>query len=634
MLPGSAFSGSWNRFFMTEDLENLNTPAPGAANYDESHIKHLDARDHVRTRLGMYIGRAGDGSHQDDGIYVLLKEVVDNGVDEFIMNFGRRLDINISEDGTVSVRDYGRGIPQGKLVECVSDINTGGKYNSDAFQFSVGMNGVGVKAVNFLSETFIARSIRSGHFREVTFKQGILDNDVEGDTEERDGTLIVFRPDPEIFNDFKYRMSFVEKRLWMYAYLNTGLSIYLNDQRFYSREGLKDLLTSEVEDNCIYDVIHYKSKTLEFAFTHSDEYGQTYYSFVNGQHTTDGGTHQSAFCEGILKAINDISGKNYQAADVRDGITGAIAIKMQNPVFESQTKNKLGSTEVRGPIVQTVKDEICNFLLKNVEIKDILLDKIARNEQVRRKVQEVKKQSRETSQKTVLRIPKLKDCKYHIGSKWPRGVQPKETMIFLTEGQSAAGSLEKRRDPDCQAIFELRGKPKNSYGETFEMIYKNEELTFLMKSLGVEDTTDALRYDKIILATDADVDGLHIRNLMITFFLCFFDQLVLSGHLYVLETPLYRVRKTGTAPIYCYSDSERDKAVAKLGKSAEITRFKGLGEISPDDFGVFIGKNMRLSPVTLDNMHGVNDMLRFYMGENSVERKNYIMNNLEVTDYE
>jgi len=618
---------------MTEDWENSDTAA-ASVNYDESHIKHLDARDHVRTRLGMYIGRAGDGSHPDDGIYVLLKEVVDNGVDEFIMNFGRRLDITITEDGTVSVRDYGRGIPQGKLVECVSDINTGGKYNSDAFQFSVGMNGVGVKAVNFLSEKFIAKSIRGGHYREVTFKQGILDNDVEGDTEERDGTLIIFRPDPEIFHDFKYRMGFVEKRLWMYAYLNTGLSIYLNDQRFYSKEGLKDLLTSEVEDNAIYDVIHYKSKTLEFAFTHSDEYGQTYYSFVNGQHTTDGGTHQSAFCEGILKAINDISGKNYQAPDVRDGITGAIAIKMQEPLFESQTKNKLGSTEVRGPIVQTVKDEICNFLLKNLEIKDILLDKIARNEQVRRKVQEVKKGAKEISQKTVLRIPKLKDCKYHIGSKWPRGVQPKETMIFLTEGQSAAGSLEKRRDPDCQAIFELRGKPKNAFGETFEMIYKNEELTFLMKSLGVEDSTEFLRYDKIILATDADVDGLHIRNLMITFFLCFFDQLVLSGHLYVLETPLYRVRKTGTAPIYCYSDSERDKAVAKLGKSAEITRFKGLGEISPDDFGAFIGKDMRLSPVTLDNMHGVNDMLRFYMGENSVERKNYIMNNLEVTDYE
>jgi len=623
-----------NRNFMTEDLENLNSQPAGAANYDESHIKHLDARDHVRTRLGMYIGRAGDGSHPDDGIYVLLKEVVDNGVDEFIMNFGRRLDITITEDGTVSVRDYGRGIPQGKLVECVSDINTGGKYNSDAFQFSVGMNGVGVKAVNFLSETFVARSIRSGHYREVTFKQGFLDNDVQGDTEERDGTLIVFRPDPEIFRDFKYRMNYVEKRLWMYAYLNTGLSIYLNGQRFYSKEGLKDLLTSEVEDNAIYDVIHYKSKTLEFAFTHSDEYGQNYYSFVNGQHTTDGGTHQSAFCEGILKAINDISGKNYQAPDVRDGITGAIAIKMQDPLFESQTKNKLGSTEVRGPIVQTVKDEICNFLLKNLEVKDILLDKIARNEQVRRKVQEVKKQSRETSQKTVLRIPKLKDCKYHIGSKWPRGVQPKETMIFLTEGRSAAGSLEKRRDPDCQAIFELRGKPKNAYGESFEMIYKNEELTFLMKSLGVEDSTEFLRYDKIILATDADVDGLHIRNLMITFFLCFFDQLVLSGHLYVLETPLYRVRKSGSAPVYCYSDSERDQALAKLGKSAEITRFKGLGEISPDDFGVFIGKDMRLSPVTLDNMHGVNDMLRFYMGENSVERKDYIMSNLEVTDYE
>ena len=620
---------------MAEELANINNDAvSAAAMYDESHIKHLSSQEHIRKRPGMYIGRTGDGSHQDDGIYVLLKEVVDNGVDEFIMNFGRRIDITLTEDGTVSVRDYGRGIPQGKLIECVSDINTGGKYNDDVFQFSVGMNGVGVKAVNFLSEKFTARSIRGGHFREVVFERGTLIGDTEGDCEEKDGTLIEFKPDEEIFPNFKYRMNYVEKRLWMYAYLNTGLSIYLNGQRFYSKDGLKDLLSSELEDNAIYDVIHYKSKTIEFAFSHSDEYGQNYFSFVNGQYTNDGGTHLSAFCEGLLKAVNDISGKNYQAPDVRDGITGAIAIKMKDPVFESQTKNKLGSTEVRGPIVQTVKDEICNYLLKNVEIKDILLDKISRNEQVRRKVQEVKKSAKEISQKTVLRIPKLKDCKYHIGSKWPRGVQPKETMIFLTEGQSAAGSLEKRRDPDCQAIFELRGKPKNSYGETFEMIYKNEELTFLMKSLGVEDSTEFLRYDKIILATDADVDGLHIRNLMITFFLCFFDQLVLSGHLYVLETPLYRVRKTGTAPIYCYSDSERDKAVAKLGKAAEITRFKGLGEISPDDFGVFIGKDMRLSPVTLDNMHGVNDMLKFYMGENSVERKNYIMNNLEVTDYE
>ena len=605
-----------------------------AAAYDESQIKHLSSLEHIRKRPGMYIGRTGDGAHPDDGIYVLLKEVVDNSVDEFIMNAGRRIDISLTDDGTVSVRDYGRGIPQGKLVECVSDINTGGKYNDNVFQFSVGMNGVGIKAVNALSEKFTARSIRSGHYREVTFERGIQVNDVEGDCDEKDGTLIIFRPDAEIFPEYTYRVNYIEKRLWMYAYLNSGLSLYFNDQRFYSREGLKDLLTSEIEGNALYEVIYYKSKMIEFAFSHSDEYGQTYFSFVNGQYTNDGGTHQSAFCEGILKAINEISGKNYQAPDVRDGITGAIAIKMQDPVFESQTKNKLGSTEVRGPIVQAVKDAICDFLLKHLEVKDILLDKIARNEQVRRQVQAVKKQARETSQKTRLRIPKLRDCKFHIGSKWPRGVQPKETMIFLTEGKSAAGSLEKRRDPDCQAIFELRGKPKNAFGESFEMIYKNEELNFLMQSLGIEESTDFLRYDKVILATDADVDGLHIRNLMITFFLTFFDQLVLSGHLYVLETPLYRVRKNGTAPIYCYSDSERDKALAKLGKAAEITRFKGLGEISPDDFGVFIGKDMRLSPVTLDNMHGVNDLLRFYMGENSVERKDYIMSNLEVTDYE
>ena len=601
--------------------------------YDQDSIQTLSPLEHIRLRPGMYIGRMGDGSHQDDGIYILLKEIIDNSIDEFIMGAGRKIEVAITPEGRVSVRDYGRGIPLEKLVDCVSIMNTGGKYNSDAFQYSIGLNGVGTKAVNALSSSFIVRSCRDGKFREAEFERGVLISDRSGETDERNGTFSSFVPDAEKFPNYRFNNDYLRKRLWMYAYLNSGLSLYFNGERYYSAGGLKDLLENDTGEDKLYDIIFYRSKTIEFALTHSDNYGESSYSFVNGQYTSDGGTHLSAFKEGVLKGINEFSGKNFKADAIRDGMIGAVAVKVKEPVFESQTKNKLGNTDVRGPVVQAVCAAVADFLHKNKEIADVVIDKVVRNEQLHRQLQEVKKKSRETSQKTKLSIPKLKDCKYHVGSKWPRGTTPKETMIFLTEGDSAAGSLEKRRDADCQAIFALRGKPKNAYGETFEMIYKNEELTFLMQALGIEESTDNLRYDKVILATDADVDGLHIRNLLLTFFLCFFDSMVLSGHLFVLETPLFRVRK-GREIIYCYSEKERDDAAAKLGKQAEVTRFKGLGEISPEDFGEFIGENMRLSPVTLDNMRGIPDLLKFYMGENTPERKDYIMNNLEVLDYE
>ena len=602
--------------------------------YDQQAIKTLDALEHIRLRPGMYIGRLGNGAHPEDGIYILLKEIIDNSIDEFIMGCGRKIEVTVdTESGKVSIRDYGRGIPLEKLVDCVSLMNTGGKYDSDAFQYSIGMNGVGTKAANALSSYFLVRAIREGKFREAEFSRGELVNDRSGETEERNGTFVEFIPDAEMFPDFSFKMEYVEKRIWRYAYLNSGLSIHLNGERYYSANGLRDLLETESADDRLYDVIYFRSKQLEFSLTHSDNrYGETCYSFVNGQFTSDGGTHLSAFKEGVLKGINEYSGKSFKADAIRDGMIGAIAVKVKNPVFESQTKNKLGNTDVRGPIVSEVSAAVADYLHKHTEIAEIVVEKVIHNEQMHKQIQDVKKKSREASQKTRLRIPKLKDCKFHVGDKWPRKVEAKETMIFLTEGDSAAGSLEKKRDVDCQAIFALRGKPKNAFGETIEMIYKNEELTFLMQALGVEDSTENLRYDKIILATDADVDGLHIRNLLLTFFLSFFSELVLTGHLYVLETPLFRITK-GKEVYYCYNDSERDKTAAKLGR-CEITRFKGLGEISPDDFGEFIGENMRLSPVTLDNMHGVNEVLKFYMGDNTPERKEYIMNNLEVVDYE
>ncbi len=605
-----------------------NTPA-----YDGNAIKTLSSLEHIRHRPGMYIGRMGDGSHPDDGIYILLKEILDNSIDEFTMGSGKRIDLSI-EDREVVVRDYGRGIPLDKVVACVSIMNTGGKYNDDVFKFSIGLNGVGTKAVNALSELFQVRSIRDGKMHEATFHCGVLSEEHEGKCNEKNGTQIRFIPDPEKFPNYAFRQEYIERRLWMYAYLNSGLSLIYNGQRYLSTKGLQDLLESEIAGKQLYNVIAYRSKTLEFALTHSDNYGETSFSFVNGHFTNDGGTHLSAFKEGVLKGINEFAGKNYKADEIRDGMVGAIAVKVKEPVFESQTKNRLGNTDVRGSIVSTVRDAIVDFLHKNRDIAETLLDKIARNEQLHRQIQEVKRKGRDTQQKTRLRIPKLKDCKFHIGDKWPRGIVPSETMIFLTEGDSAAGSLEVCRNVNCQAIFALRGKPMNCYGEKFEQIYKNEELTFLMQALGIEDSTENLRYDKVVIATDADVDGMHIRNLLITYFLSYFDQLVLSGHLYVLDTPLFRVQKPKDKPVYCYSEEERDAVATQLGKKAEITRFKGLGEISPKEFGQFIGEDIRLQPVTLDNMHTIPDVLGFFMGNNTPKRREYIMKNLEVHKYE
>jgi DNA gyrase/topoisomerase IV subunit B len=593
--------------------------------YDESKIKTLSSLEHIRLRPGMYIGRMGDGSHPDDGVYILLKEVIDNGVDEYIMGYGKRVDISIAGP-TVSVRDYGRGIPLGKLVDCVSQINTGAKYNTDVFQFSVGLNGVGTKAVNALSERFVVVSHRDGKFRRAEFARGALVSEDEGDTSERDGTLVEFTPDSGMFPNFEFQMEYVERRLWMYAFLNSGLSLYLNGARYHSRNGLRDLITEEVGEDRMYEIIHYKDNTLEFSFTHTPNYGETYFSFVNGQHTNDGGTHLSAFREGILKAVNEFSGKSYNGNDVRDGVVGSIAVKLQDPIFESQTKNKLGNSDIRGWVVSTVRQAVVDYLHRHLDEADLLLNKVALNEKVRKDIQALKKQSREKAKKMSLKIPKLKDCKHHFGdgSKHSDG-----TTIFLTEGQSAAGSMVSCRDVWTQAIFSLKGKPLNCHGENVEKVYRNEELYYIMQTLNIEEGLDGLRYNRVVIATDSDVDGLHIRNLLITFFLTFYEPLVLAGHLYILETPLFRVRNKKKT-IYAYDESERDDAVAVLGSSGgvEITRFKGLGEISPDEFGQFIGDDIRLINVTVDHMRNIPEMLEFYMGKNTPARKTHIMENL------
>ena len=608
---------------MVEELEN-DLLREQAESYSEDDIKTLQGLEHILQRPGMYIGRLGDGSHPDDGIYVLFKEVLDNAIDEYVMGYGRRVDVFI-EENTFTIRDYGRGIPPGKLVDCVSNINTGGKFNSDKYQFTVGMNGVGTKAVNALSSCFVAESIRSGKGKRATFRYGKLQEVEDFDTEERNGTRISFTPDPEKFVNYRIRTEFVERRLWMYAYLNSGLSLYLNNQRYYSKNGLCDLLNNEIEaESELYSVIHYKDERIEFAFCHAADSGEKYYSFVNGQYTSDGGTHLSAFKGGLLRAVNEHFSSEFDARDLRDGIIGAVAVKVKEPMFESQTKNKLGNTDVKSWIENTVKTAVIDYLLKNPPEAEKLLEKVKRNEDLRKAFNKIKSSTKEMTKSLSLRNSKLKDCKHHFGD---RSKYADETMIFLVEGDSAGGSLVQSRNPEDQAVFSLRGKPLNCYGKQLMDVYDNKEFFYITKTLNIEDDVDDLRYAKVIIASDADVDGLHIRNLLITFFLSYFESLVMSGHLYILETPLFRVRNKKETH-YCYSEEERDAVAAKLGKSAEITRFKGLGEISADEFKQFIGEDIRLEKVTIENSKGIPEMLKFYMGDNTPERWEHIVENL------
>ncbi|PIE56811.1 MAG: DNA topoisomerase IV [Desulfobulbus propionicus] len=607
-------------------------PTSSAHQYDESKIKTLSSLEHIRKRPGMYIGRLGNGSHPDDGIYILVKEVIDNAVDEYIMGYGKRIEVEIDENGRCRIRDYGRGIPLGKVVDCVSTINTGAKYNTEVFQFSVGLNGVGTKAVNALSTSFTVCAFRDGHYKRAEFAQGRLLNEEEGKSSEADGTLVEFVPDRELFDAFTFDLQYIEERLWRYAYLNAGLTLQLGETSYHSDKGLLDLLDRQSTDKQLYPPIYQKDKTLEFAFTHTDDYGESYFSFVNGTYTSEGGTHLSAFREGILKGVNEFSGKKFSGQDVRDGIVGTLAVKVQEPVFESQTKNKLGNTEIRSWIVNTVRETVANHLYMYPESADVLMDKVQRNERVRRELQTVRREAKVNARKVAIKIPQLKDCKYHPSRNKPSG-PGRENMIFITEGQSAAGSIVSARDPMTQAVFSLKGKPMNVFGQRLDLLYKNDEMYALMRSLNIEDSIADLRFDRVILATDADVDGLHIRNLLLTFFLHYFEPLIKLGHVYILETPIFRVR-TKKATRYCYSEKEKTeasrelKSLSRSDKTVEMTRFKGLGEISPPEFKQFIGKEMRLQQVRIDNLSEVSRVLSFYMGKNTPERRQYIMEHL------
>jgi len=593
--------------------------------YDEKTIQTLDALEHIRLRTGMYIGRIGDGSNPADGIYVMLKEVIDNCVDEYIMGHGKRIVIR-RRGSEMSVRDYGRGIPLGKVIECVSKINTGGKYNDDVFQFSVGLNGVGNKAVNALSSEFEVVSYRDGKFKRGLFRQGKKKEEKGGkEAKERNGTLVRFIPDPEIFDDYGWQEEYLEHRLRYYAFLNSGLTLDYNGQKFVSKNGLADLLAYELGgEPAVYDAFHCKLDRLEFAFTHTHAYGETYFSFVNGQYTNDGGTHQSAFREGVLKGVNEFAKNGFAGEDVRDGLVGAVAVKVQDPVFESQTKNKLGSTEIRSWIVNSIKEQVVLWLHKNPEEADKLLEKVKNNQRVRKELSAIKKEARERAKKVAIRIPKLIDCKVHLSD--AKGKRREESTLFITEGDSAGGAMIQARDVQTQAIYSLKGKPLNTYGLGREAVYKNEELYNIMRALGVEDGLDGLRYNKVVIATDADVDGMHIRNLLLTYFLRFFEELVVSGHIYILGTPIFRVRNKSET-VYCYSEAERDTAVERL-RNNEVTRFKGLGEISPMEFKQFIGDDEHMTRITTGSMGDVKRALEFFMGKNTPARKEYIIENL------
>ena len=637
--------------------ENIIIPQEEVVTYDDSNIRHLSDMEHVRTRPGMYIGRLGDGSLPEDGIYVLLKEVIDNSIDEFKMKAGDRLEITIDDNLRVSVRDYGRGIPQGKLIEAVSVLNTGGKYDSKAFKKSVGLNGVGVKAVNALSTHFEVASYRDGKVRRATFERGILQTDTTDDTQDENGTYIYFEPDNTLFKEYSFHDDIVENMLRNYTYLNTGLAIMYNGRRILSRHGLEDLLKDRMTNDPLYPIIHLKGDDIEVAFTHANQYGEEYYSFVNGQHTTQGGTHQSAFKEHIAKTIKEFFGK-YEYGDIRTGIVAAIAINVEEPVFESQTKIKLGSTQmapdgdtINKYVGDFIKQQVDNFLHIHQDVAEVLENKFKETERERKAMAGVTKLARDRAKKANLHNRKLRDCRIHFSD--VKNDRKEESCIFITEGDSASGSITKSRDVNTQAVFSLRGKPLNSFGLTKKVVYENEEFNLLQAALNIEDGIEGLRYNKVIVATDADVDGMHIRLLMITFFLQFFPELIKKGHVYILQTPLFRVRnkkkklkkenlkiltdkkavdKGDYITTYCYSEEERVKAIELMSPEPEITRFKGLGEIDPDEFRNFIGPDIRLEQVTLRKTDQVKELLQYYMGKNTMDRQNFIIDNLVIEE--
>ena len=604
--------------------------------YNEDNIRSLDWKEHMRLRPGMYIGKTGDGSSQDDGIYILVKEVIDNSIDEFVMGHGKKIEINVKEKN-VTVRDFGRGIPLGKVIDCVSKINTGGKYDSKAFKKSVGLNGVGTKAVNALSISFTVKSIRDGKFKSANFEKGVLQSEEDGDTDEENGTFMEFVPDESIFRNFRYIPEFLEDQIWNYAYLNAGLSLWYNGKRFYSKNGLKDLLDRKTDENTIrYPIIHFKSEDIEFGLVHDNHYGEEYYSFVNGQYTVQGGTHQQAYREAIVKTVREFYGKNYDSQDIRASVVAAISIRMQEPIFESQTKTKLGSHHIekegqsmKAFVADYIKKNLDNFLHRNAAVAEALLKKIQLSERERKDMAGVKKIANQRAKKANLHNKKLRDCKVHFADK--KKEDHIDTTIFITEGDSASGSITKARNVATQAVFSLRGKPLNCFGLKKKIVYENEEFNLLQHALNIEEGIDGLRYNNVVVATDADVDGMHIRLLLLTFFLQFFPDLVKDGHVKILETPLFRVRDKKQT-FYCYSETEKQEAITKLRGKPEITRFKGLGEISPHEFEAFIGEGMKMTPVIVSPDKSIDETLAYYMGKNTPERQKFIIGNLQVEE--